>query len=47
MYDEGELTDIVVEVDHKTFSYHRHVLAAISPYFDPCSLLALQNIERS
>ena len=34
MYDEGQLTDIVVEVDHgKTFSCHRNVLAAISPYF--------------
>ncbi|XP_072328403.1 kelch repeat and BTB domain-containing protein 8 isoform X2 [Scyliorhinus torazame] len=34
MYDEQQLTDIVVEVDHgKTFSCHRNVLAAISPYF--------------
>ncbi|XP_007893388.2 kelch repeat and BTB domain-containing protein 8 isoform X2 [Callorhinchus milii] len=34
MYDDGQLTDIVVEVDHgKTFSCHRNVLAAISPYF--------------
>ncbi|XP_075430388.1 kelch repeat and BTB domain-containing protein 8 isoform X1 [Ascaphus truei] len=34
MYDEGKLTDIVVQVDHgKTFSCHRNVLAAISPYF--------------
>ncbi|MBN3323398.1 KBTB8 protein, partial [Atractosteus spatula] len=34
LYDEGQLTDIVVEVDHgKTFSCHRNVLAAISPYF--------------
>uniref|UniRef100_A0A8C8UJ68 BTB domain-containing protein n=1 Tax=Peromyscus maniculatus bairdii TaxID=230844 RepID=A0A8C8UJ68_PERMB len=34
MCDEGQLTDIVVEVDHgKTFSCHRNVLAAISPYF--------------
>ncbi|XP_028575282.1 kelch repeat and BTB domain-containing protein 8 isoform X1 [Podarcis muralis] len=34
MYDERQLTDIVVEVDHgKTFSCHRNVLAAISPYF--------------
>lgn len=34
MYDEGQLTDIVVEVDHgKHFSCHRNVLAAISPYF--------------
>uniref|UniRef100_A0A8C6PUH1 Kelch repeat and BTB domain containing 8 n=1 Tax=Nothobranchius furzeri TaxID=105023 RepID=A0A8C6PUH1_NOTFU len=34
LYDEAQLTDIVVEVDHgKTFSCHRNVLAAISPYF--------------
>lgn len=34
MYEEAQLTDIVVEVDHgKTFSCHRNVLAAISPYF--------------
>lgn len=33
MYDEGELTDIVVEVDHRTFSCHIHVLTAISLYF--------------
>ncbi|XP_029456912.1 kelch repeat and BTB domain-containing protein 8 isoform X2 [Rhinatrema bivittatum] len=34
MYDEGQLTDIVVQVDNgKTFSCHRNVLAAISPYF--------------
>ncbi|KAK6480673.1 kelch repeat and BTB domain-containing protein 8 [Huso huso] len=34
MYEEEQLTDIVVEVDHgKTFSCHRNVLAAISPYF--------------
>lgn len=34
LYDERQLTDIVVEVDHgKTFSCHRNVLAAISPYF--------------
>ncbi|XP_018116976.1 kelch repeat and BTB domain-containing protein 8 isoform X1 [Xenopus laevis] len=34
MYDEGKLTDIVVQVDHgKHFSCHRNVLAAISPYF--------------
>nr|XP_020140943.1 kelch repeat and BTB domain-containing protein 8 isoform X1 [Microcebus murinus] len=34
MYDEGQLTDIVVEVDHgRTFSCHRNVLAAVSPYF--------------
>ncbi|XP_006002098.1 kelch repeat and BTB domain-containing protein 8 isoform X2 [Latimeria chalumnae] len=34
MYDEGQLTDIVLEVDlGKTFSCHRIVLAAISPYF--------------
>lgn len=40
MYDEGQLTDIVVEVDHgKTFSCHRNVLAAISPYFRYDSLL--------
>lgn len=40
MYDEGQLTDIVVEVDHgKTFSCHRNVLAAISPYFRYSSLL--------
>uniref|UniRef100_A0A8C9WRF9 Kelch repeat and BTB (POZ) domain containing 8 n=1 Tax=Scleropages formosus TaxID=113540 RepID=A0A8C9WRF9_SCLFO len=34
MYDQRQLTDIVVEVDHgKTFCCHRNVLAAISPYF--------------
>ncbi|XP_043933897.1 kelch repeat and BTB domain-containing protein 8 [Protopterus annectens] len=34
MYDEGQLTDIIVEVDHgKKFACHRNVLAAISPYF--------------
>ncbi|KAM3914599.1 kelch repeat and BTB domain-containing protein 8 [Leptodactylus fuscus] len=34
MYDEGQLTDIVVEVDHGIhFACHRNVLAAISPYF--------------
>ncbi|KAG7493606.1 kelch repeat and BTB domain-containing protein 8 [Solea senegalensis] len=34
LYDEAQLTDIVVEVDHgKTYSCHRNVLAAISPYF--------------
>ncbi|XP_072276894.1 kelch repeat and BTB domain-containing protein 8 [Pyxicephalus adspersus] len=34
MYDEGKLTDIVVQVDHgKHFACHRNVLAAISPYF--------------
>ncbi|XP_053576665.1 kelch repeat and BTB domain-containing protein 8 [Bombina bombina] len=34
MYDEGKLTDIIVEVDHgKKFSCHKNVLAAISPYF--------------
>ncbi|XP_041130746.1 kelch repeat and BTB domain-containing protein 8-like [Polyodon spathula] len=34
MYEKEQLTDIVVEVDHgKTFSCHRNVLAAISPYF--------------
>lgn len=34
MYEEGQLTDIVVEVDRgKAFSCHRNVLAAISPYF--------------
>ncbi|XP_069592655.1 kelch repeat and BTB domain-containing protein 8 [Ranitomeya imitator] len=34
MYDEGQLTDIDVEVDHgKHFFCHRIVLAAISPYF--------------
>lgn len=46
MYDEGQLTDIVVEVDHgKTFSCHRNVLAAISPYFRfVCTLLLICNI---
>ncbi|KAM8930782.1 kelch repeat and BTB domain-containing protein 8 [Pelodytes ibericus] len=34
MYDEGKLTDIVVQVDQGVnFSCHRNVLAAISPYF--------------
>ncbi|KAM4652773.1 kelch repeat and BTB domain-containing protein 8 isoform 2-T2 [Discoglossus pictus] len=34
MYDEGKLTDIVVQVDHGIrFSCHKNVLAAISPYF--------------
>lgn len=34
MYEKAQLMDIVVEVDHgKTFSCHRNVLAAISPYF--------------
>ncbi|CAH2312966.1 kelch repeat and BTB domain-containing 8 isoform X1, partial [Pelobates cultripes] len=34
MYDEGQLTDIVVQVDNgQKFACHRNVLAAISPYF--------------
>uniref|UniRef100_A0A8C9T993 Kelch repeat and BTB (POZ) domain containing 8 n=1 Tax=Scleropages formosus TaxID=113540 RepID=A0A8C9T993_SCLFO len=34
LYDDAQLTDIVVRVDNgHTFSCHRNILAAISPYF--------------
>uniref|UniRef100_A0A8C5R6X6 Kelch repeat and BTB domain containing 8 n=1 Tax=Leptobrachium leishanense TaxID=445787 RepID=A0A8C5R6X6_9ANUR len=34
MYDAGQLTDVIVHVElGKSFSCHRNVLAAISPYF--------------